>query len=126
MRTYAVSCINISLSCNQHLYYILMTFRIGIMQSTQAILNDSKVFIMKQHHYAIFINDILPYLENSRLHSSVVSIPQCSRDLQMQQFVVEFYCSLQRVKCQQKINNQSKFAILTFVFAFTSTPSSIK
>ena len=44
------------LSCNQYLHYSLMTSRIGVMQSTQTILNDNKVSIIKQHHYAIYIH----------------------------------------------------------------------
>jgi len=74
----------------------------------------------------IFINNAIPYLGNSRLLSSVASIPQCLHDLQTQQFVAEFYRSLQSVKCQQERNNQSKLETLTFVLVFISLLSSIK
>jgi len=74
----------------------------------------------------IHISDIILYLENSRIRSSIASSSQCLYDHQMQQFVAEFYHPLQKVKCQQEIKNQFNFGILTFILIFTSMLGSTK
>jgi len=49
LNTYSIRSINISISCNQHLYYLLMTSRIRITQCTQSILNSKNISIIKQY-----------------------------------------------------------------------------